>query len=149
MTTREFDIYTTDFKTPHKVKLEQIDEVYMVYLDGEQIGSMEIDLGAEFGFSSDDEKVKPLIEDIASQLQQSTLREGFPIVLKEIWGENIISIGYNNYETLMVVVHPDIDMQEFGSVIQDSIYDIVSFDERLNLILSKTEGGEVFEIGIN
>ncbi len=149
MTTREFDIYTTDFKTPHKVKLEQIDEVYMVYLDGEQIGSMEIDLGAEFGVSSDDEKVKPLIEDIASQLQQSTLREGFPIVLKEIWGENIISIGYTNYETLMVVVHPDIDIQEFGGVIQDSIYDIVSFDERLNLILSKTEGGEVFEIGIN
>jgi len=149
MTTREFDIYTTDFKTPHKVKLEQIDEVYMVYLNGEQIGSMEIDLEAKFGLSSDDESVKPLIEDIASQLQQSTLREGFPIVLKEVWGESIVSTEYKDYETLLVVIHSDIDIEEFGSVIKDAIYDIVSFDERLNLILSKIESDEVFEIGIN
>lgn len=49
----------------------------------------------------------------------------------------------------MVVVHQDFDLLEFGSGIKNPIDDMVSFDERLNLILLKPERNEVFEIGIN
>lgn len=41
---------------------------------------MDVDVNGYFGYSTADEKLRPLIETIAGQLQQISLRQGFHVL---------------------------------------------------------------------
>jgi len=149
MKTYQFIIYPIDTSMPQNCIVHVEGETYFVHIEGNFIGSMVKDSDSDFGFATDNKELKPLIESLAGHIQEKSLREEFPEVLKAVWGENIVSTEFVNEETLMVVCHQDTDLDEFGNVVLDIITDYVEFDEYLELILTKTDSEEIFEVGIN
>ncbi|WP_131535484.1 hypothetical protein [Pedobacter nototheniae] len=149
MLTTTFNIHPFGAKTAQNVIIHIDDEIYFVHVEGNFIGSMVMDSESEFGFSTENEELKQLIETLSGHLQQKQFKENFPRIIKEQWRENIVSVEFTDEETIMVVCHPEVDIDDFGSVVRDSIYDLVEFDEHLNVILTKAGSDEIFDIGLN
>ena len=149
MYTTQFIIYPIDTVIPQLCRIDIDDETYFITIEGKTIGWMERDYNVDFGFTTENPDVQPLIEELTGRLQQIQLRKDFDVMVKKVWGPNIISTEFIDDETLLAIVHKDTDLDEFGNVVKDLVLDYVEFDEHLNLVLKKDETGETFEVGIN
>ena len=148
MNSYHFNIYPVDTKTAQDCIIHFEHGAYHVLVEGNLIGKMVRDKDSEFGYSTDDSNLLPLIEELAGHMHEANLRNTFPDVLKSVWNV-IIKASFVNPETLLVTVRPDTNLEEFENVVRDTIYDYVEFDEHLNLIISKDTEDRVIDIQIN
>lgn len=148
MNSYHFNIFPIDTKTPRDCIIHFEQGSYHVLIDGNLIGKMVRDKNAEFGYSTDDNNLFPLLEELAGQMQEAKLRDTFPSVLKSVWNV-IIKTYFTDPETLLITVRPDTDLEEFADCVRDSIYDYVEFDEPLNLLIFKDTEDRVIDIQIN
>jgi len=149
MEEQEFQMYHKSTSTPVKVKLQQEDEVYFVSIDDNFLGSMEIDLESEFGFTTTDEQLQEYIEGISLALGEETEKHLFALLLLGKYGQNIIRHKFINDDVLELIAHKDTDIEEFGNVILDQIYDHVTFESKLSVVLSKEGDDYTFNFDIN
>lgn len=63
MSTYEFECVQSATGNKMQVKIDQIDEVLRVTIDGNYLGMLIMDL-SKLGYSTDDDALKPLINDI-------------------------------------------------------------------------------------
>lgn len=148
MNSYHFNIYPIDTETPQDCIIHFEDGAYHVLVEGNLIGKMVRDKNAEFGYTTDDNNLSPLVEEIAGHIHESNLRDKFPDILRSVWNV-IIKAYFVNPETLLVTVRPDTDLEEFEDVVRDTVYDYVEFDEHLNLIISKDTEDRAIDIQIN
>jgi|GEM_PF-1802752 len=148
MNSYHFHIYPLGTKDAQDCIVHFDRGIYYVYLEGREVGMMVRDKSGEFGFATQDEMLRPLIEEISGHLHEIHLREKFASEIRSLW-EDIVETTFINEETLMVYVSADIDFDEFADCVRDTVYDYVEFDEHLNLILSQMDGEEVVDIQIN
>lgn len=148
MNSYHFHIYPVDTKNPQDCIVHFDRGIYHVLVEGKQIGMMVKDKSEEFGYATQDQQLKPLIEEIAGHLHELHLREKFATDIRSQWNV-IVEATFVNEETLMVYISPDADFDEFAECVKDTIYDYVEFDEHLNLLLSQMDTDEVVDIQIN
>lgn len=72
-----------------------------------------------------------------------------PLRLMNRYGENLVSYLFINDDILELTAHSDSDIDEFGNVIKDLIYDDVTFEGKLSVVLSKEGDDETFDFDIN
>ena len=142
-------MYHRDTTKPVKVVINQDDEFYFVMVDGEYIGSMVHDDKADFGFEAEETALIPYLEGISGHFKEQCEKSDFECTLTVVHGDKIVSTLFINDETLEVAISPETNLEEFAAKIQESIYDIVSFETRLHVILSKEGDDSTIEIGIN
>ena len=148
MNSYHFHIYPIDTQHPQDCIVHFDRGIYHILIEGKQIGMMVKDKGDEMGYATQDEVLRPLIEEIGGHLHEIHLREKFAINIRSLWAV-IVETAFVNDETLMVYINPDADFNEFADCVKDTIYDYVEFDEHLNLILSQMDSEEVVDIQIN
>lgn len=144
-----FTIYPADTMIPQLCRVDMDDETYFITIDGKTLGWMERDYSVDFGFITDNPEIQALMPDLMEKLREVKKRQDFGEMVKTVWGENVISTKFIDDEKLLVVVHKDTDLDEFGNVVRDIVLDYVEFEEHLDLILQKENTGETFEVGIN
>lgn len=131
------------------VTIDQDDEVLNVTLDGVYLGNMVPDAQAEFGYSTENEELKPEIKSIAFALNEIDAMNNLPAALHQMYGDNLIGWTWTDNKDLKVIAHPDVDLIEFTGVIRDQIHDVVLFEKPLLVYLSKEGSGQVEEIHVN
>ncbi len=134
---------------PQLCRVDMDDETYFITIDGKTLGWMERDYSVDFGFTTDNPEIQALMPDLLVKLKEVKKRKDFGEMVKTVWGENIISTKFIDDEKLLVIVHIDTDLDEFGNVVRDIVLDYVEFEEHLDLILKKENTQETFEVGIN
>lgn len=148
MNTIEFKMYHNSTTEQVKVKMEQEDEVYFVSIDDDFLGSMEI-TNSDVDFETDDEKLQEYIEGISMYLRNEKSKQDLPDLLLKRYGENIVRCEFINDEVLEIITHPDTDIEEFGNTVRDLIYDDVTFESKLSVVISKENDEYTFDFDIN
>ena len=149
MNGQEFTMYHNSTSVPVRIKLQQEDEVYFVSINGDFLGSMAIDLDAEFGFTTDDEDLRQYIEGISMHLRDETEKCLLALKLMNRYGENLVSYQFTNDGVLELIACTDIEIEEFGNAIRDTIYDDVTFESKLSVVLSKENDDYTFDFDVN
>ena len=147
MNTQEFEMYHND--TAVKIKLEQEDEVFFVSIDGKFLGSMEIAINSDVDFTTEDEPLKEYIEGISMYLRDSGEKRLLPVKLMNRYSNNLIDFQFTNDDILELIANEETDLEDFGSVIKDLIYDDVTFESKLTVVVSKESSDETFDFDIN
>jgi len=149
MFTTEFNMYHIDTKTPVMVKIEQDDEVMFVSVDGNYLGSMQENPDAEFGYETDDEELKTYLESVSMHYRDNEAKHLLADLLMLKYGENLASFQFTNEDVLELIAHEDSDIEEFGNVIRGQIYDDVTFESKLSVVISKDGDDYTFNFDIN
>jgi len=149
MNTIEFKMYHNSTTEQVKVKMEQEDEVFFVSIDDDFLGSMEMITNSDVDFETDDEKLQEYIEGISMYLRNEKSKQHLPDLLLARYGENIVRCEFINDEVLEIITHPDTDIEEFGNAVRDLIYDDVTFESKLSVVISKENDEYTFDFDIN
>jgi len=149
MFTADFNIFPDGSATPVEVSVNKEENAYFVSINGKYTGAMVADGTDSLQFSTEDEELEPYIGLITQHINADGARLNFPDTLSEVWGENISGSLFVNDNTLEVAVKPEVNLDEFAALIKDSVYDIVNFDEALDLILFKEDTAKAIKISIN
>lgn len=149
-------MFTKEFKMYHKSTTEQVDvliniddEFHFTSVNGNFLGSFIQDDNAEFGYSTEDLELQEYIEGISMHLKDDSCKLELADKLMAQYGENLVSYQYTNNDILELIAHEDTDLEDFGNVIKDLIYDYVEFESKLSVVLSKENDDYTFEFDIN
>lgn len=141
----EFTIMPLGTNIKQQCRLEPCEGGFYVYIENAYTGLLTIDDRAPFGYSATGVNLIPLVEEIAMKLKKYS----FDKTIKKIWGLNILSAEWQDQGTIIAVVHPDTDLDEFGNVVLDVIYDYVDFKDSLVLLLNNRATSDEFKVVIN
>lgn len=149
-------MFTKEFKMYHKSTTEQVDvlinvddEFHFTSVNGNFLGSFIQDDNAEFGYSTEDIELQEYIESISMYLKDDSGKHQLADKLMARYGENLVSYQFTNDDVLELVAHPDTDLEDFGHVIKDLIYDDVEFESKLSVVLSKESDDYTFDFDVN
>ncbi|WP_231489928.1 hypothetical protein [Pedobacter sp. Leaf170] len=149
MNTTEFEMYINDIRRPSKIRIEEKDELFYVSIDDDFKGSMKIDKSTESGFVTDDAELQQHLYSIASHLDADRKISELPEKLLERYGDNLVSFRFIENDTLELTAHEDTDIEEFGNVVEDLIYDDVEFEKKLTVIVRKENDEYTYTFDIN
>lgn len=151
MHTSKFTYIPVKVGEPMIVQIDQDDEVYNVTIGGAYLGNMVRDEDAPYGWEITDDW--PLlieeIPELSMAIKEQEAIFNLPYALKDLYAENLVGWDWNEDDSLKLIAHPDVEIQEFANTIRDQIYDVVLFDKDLIIYLGKEGSGEVEEIHIN
>lgn len=149
-------MFTYEFKMYHKSTTEQVDvlinvddEFYFTSVNGNFIGSFVVDENSPSGYSTEDAELEEYLEGITMHFRDETAKHELAEKLMARYGENLVSFQFTNDDVLELIAHQDTDIEEFGHVVKDSIYDDVAFESKLSVVLSKENGDYTFDFDIN
>ena len=149
MFTLDFEMYHCSTTLPVKVHVNVDDEFYFTSIDGNFKGSFMVDENNESGYSTEDLELKEYMEGISMYLKDADAKHLLADKLMDKYGENLISFQFTNEDILELVAHNDTDLEEFGICIKDNIYDDVSFESKLSIVLSKEGDDYTVDFDIN
>ncbi|WP_167293467.1 hypothetical protein [Pedobacter sp. SG908] len=131
------------------IRIDQDDEIYNVTIGDTYLGTMVKDDNAEYGWQTEDQMLKDELPDLSLALKEQEAIYNLPFALKDLYTENIVDWDWSEDDSLNIIVHPDVDLQEFANTIRDQVYDVVLFDKDLIIHLHQEGNNEVEEIHIN
>lgn len=151
MYTNTFTYIPTKVGEPMLVRIDQDDEVYNVTIGDAYLGNMVQDDNAPYGWLISEEWPLLLeeIPELSMALREQEAIANLPYALKEQYTENLIAWAWEEDGSLKMIAHPDLDLEEFASVIRDQIDEVVLFEKDLIVYLGKEGSGEIEEIHIN
>lgn len=149
MHTSTFTYIPNKVGEPMSIRIDQDDEIYNVTIGDTYLGTMVKDDEAEFGWQTDDQLLKDELPDLSLALKEQAAIYNLPFALKDLYTENLIGWDWNEDDTLKLIAHPNVDLQEFAIAIREQIYDVVLFDKDLIIYLGQEGSNEVEEIHIN
>jgi len=149
MHTSTFTYTPNKVGVPMSIRIDQDDEFHHVTIGDTHLGTMVKDDEAEFGWQTDDQLLKDELPDLSLALKEQAAIYNLPFTLKDLYTENLIGWDWNEDDSLKLIAHPSIDLEEFANTIRDQIYDVVLFDKDLIIYLGKEGSADVEEIHIN
>jgi len=149
MFTLDFEMYHCSTTQPVKVHINVDDEFYFTSIDGNFKGSFIVDNNDESGYSTEDLELKEYMEGISMYLWDADAKHKLADKLMDKYGDNLVSFQFTNEDILELVAHNDTDLEEFGICIKDNIYDDVSFESKLSVVLSKEGDDYTVDFDIN
>jgi len=149
MFTLDFEMYHCSTTQPVKVHINIDDEFWFTSIDGNFKGSFIVDENDPLGFSTEDAELKEYLEGISRYLKDNDAKHHLADVLMEKYADNLMSFQFTNDDILELVAHEDTDIEEFGGCIKDHIYDDVTFESKLSVVLSKEGDDYTVDFDIN
>jgi len=149
MFTLDFEMYHCSTTQPVKVHINIDDEFYFTSIDGNFKGSFILDKNDASGYSTEDLELKEYMEGISTYLKDADAKHLLADKLMNKYGEHLVSYQFTNEDILELVAHNDTDLEEFGSCIKDHVYDDVSFESKLSVVLSKEGDDYTVDFDIN
>jgi len=149
-------MFTYEFKMYHKSTTEQVDvlinvddEFYFTSINGNYLGSFIVDDNSPLGYSSEDIELHEYLEGITMHFRDEKGKYDLAEKLMERYGQNLVSFQFTNEDILELVAHSDTDIEDFGNVVKDLIYDDVEFESKLSVVISKEGDEHTFDFDIN
>jgi len=149
-------MFTYEFKMYHKSTTEQVDvlinvddEFYFTSINGNYLGSFIVDDNSPLGYSSEDIELQEYLEGITMHFRDEKGKYDLAEKLMERYGQNLVSFQFTNDDILELVAHSDTDIEDFGNVVKDLIYDDVEFESKLSVVISKEGDEHTFDFDIN
>jgi len=149
-------MFTYEFKMYHKSTTEQVDvlinvddEFYFTSINGNYLGSFIVDDNSPLGYSSEDIELQEYLEGITMHFRDEKGKYDLAEKLMERYGQNLVSFQFTNEDILELVAHSDTDIEDFGNVVKDLIYDDVEFESKLSVVISKEGDEHTFDFDIN
>ena len=149
-------MFTYEFKMYHKSTTEQVDvlinvddEFYFTSINGNYLGSFIVDDNSPLGYSSEDIELHEYLEGITMHFRDEKGKYDLAEKLMERYGQNLVSFQFTNDDILELVAHSDTDIEDFGNVVKDLIYDDVEFESKLSVVISKEGDEHTFDFDIN
>ena len=149
-------MFTYEFKMYHKSTTEQVDvlinvddEFYFTSINGNYLGSFIVDDNSPLGYSSEDIELHEYLEGITLHFRDEKGKYDLAEKLMERYGQNLVSFQFTNEDILELVAHSDTDIEDFGNVVKDLIYDDVEFESKLSVVISKEGDEHTFDFDIN
>jgi hypothetical protein len=140
----------------HKSTTEQVDvlinvddEFYFTSINGNFLGSFVIDDTVELGYSTEDIELQEYMEGVVMHFREETSKHELAEKLMSRYGENLVSFQFTNNDVLELIANPDTDIEEFGNLLSNLIYDDVTFESKLSVVLSKEGDKNTFDFDIN
>ena len=149
-------MFTYEFKMYHKSTTEQVDvlinvddEFYFTSINGNYLGSFIVDDNSPLGYSSEDIELQEYLEGITMHFRDEKGKYDLAEKLMERYGQNLVSFQFTNDDILELVAHSDTDIEDFGNVVKDLVYDDVEFESKLSVVISKEGDEHTFDFDIN
>ena len=149
-------MFTYEFKMYHKSTTEQVDvlinvddEFYFTSINGNYLGSFIVDDNSPLGYSSEDIELHEYLEGITMHFRDEKGKYDLAEKLMVRYGQNLVSFQFTNDDILELVAHSDTDIEDFGNVVKDLIYDDVEFESKLSVVISKEGDEHTFDFDIN
>jgi len=149
-------MFTYEFKMYHKSTTEQVDvlinvddEFYFTSINGNYLGSFIVDDNSPLGYSSEDIELHEYLEGITMHFRDEKGKYDLAEKLMERYGQNLVSFQFTNEDILELVAHSDTDIEDFGNVVKDLVYDDVEFESKLSVVISKEGDEHTFDFDIN
>lgn len=149
-------MFTYEFKMYHKSTTEQVDvlinvddEFYFTSINGNFLGSFVIDDTVELGYSTEDIELQEYMEGVVMHFREEISKHELAEKLMSRYGENLVSFQFTNNDVLELIANPDTDIEEFGNLLSNLIYDDVTFESKLSVVLSKEGDENTFDFDIN
>lgn len=149
MLTYHFKMYHNSTLEPVDVLINAEEGFYFTSINGRFIGTFIIDESNELGYSTQDEDLQEYLEGVTMHLRDHIAKHQLAEKLMNRYGQNLISFQYTNDDVLELIAHPDVDIEEFGNVVKDLIYDDVTFESKLSVVISKENNEYTFDFDIN
>lgn len=141
-----FDIYTAE--GTKMVEVENTGESYTAKINGKDTGTLWRDMDKNPEWNSPNEALKPYMKEIAHHLSLMFSKTEFPAILKGTYPE-IAEINWKGKDKLEVLVTSDTNLEVFTTFLQDEVQNLVDFDERLDLLVRKSDEPSSILVGIN
>jgi len=149
-------MFTYEFKMYHKSTTEQVDvlinvddEFYFTSINGNYLGSFIVDDNSPLGYSSEEIELQEYLEGITMHFRDEKGKYDLAEKLMVRYGQNLVSFQFTNDDILELVAHSDTDIQDFGNVVKDLVYDDVEFESKLSVVISKESDEHTFDFDIN
>lgn len=121
--------------------IEDDEEVLKVTVNGNYSGTLIKDKSKEFGFTTEDELLKPELEGLTMAMKEEDAITNFPIALKILFGNAIIDWDFDSNDNLILILADNVHLQTFATHLVYQLKNVVLFSKPLMIYLKQNAGG--------